>query len=85
MGRKKLGKHYKKPSDYTYDYPEQRELAKTLRISDKSYIARLTGYSETHISYMCDGKRRMKPEVKQIIEKLNLMRREIETEILNNQ
>jgi len=58
MGRKKLGAEYKKPSDYHYDYPSNREVSKHLTIEDKHLIAARTGFSYTYVNDWCKGKRR---------------------------
>lgn len=57
MGRPKLGAEYKKPSDYSYDYPEQRDIAKCLLTDDLVRIAELTGYSISYIRGWCAGTR----------------------------
>jgi peroxiredoxin len=58
MGRPKLGAKYKKPTDYKYDYPEQRILAKDLLSDDKVRIAELSGYSISYIKDWCVGTRK---------------------------
>jgi hypothetical protein len=51
---------------YSYDYPENRLIAKGLVKGDQSFIARTTGYSLTHINDIFRGKRKMVNNVKQI-------------------
>ena len=58
MGRPRIGETIKKPSDYTYDYPEQREIARYILMDDRKRMAELTGYSMTHISDWCTGQRK---------------------------
>jgi len=60
MGRPRIGTELKKPSDYTYDYPENREVSKHLTPEDKIFIVHKTGYSYTHIYDWCRGRRRSK-------------------------
>ncbi|MEA3452449.1 MAG: hypothetical protein U9Q83_11195 [Bacteroidota bacterium] len=55
---------------YTYDYPEQRELAKDLRVGDTTLLSDLTGYSLSSITRMCRGQRRMADIVKLLIYKI---------------
>jgi len=56
MGRPRIGTELKKPSDYTYDYPENREVSKHLTPEDKIFIVHKTGYSYTHIYDWCRGR-----------------------------
>ena len=78
MGRSKLGKEYKKPSDYSYDYPEQREISKGLRFGDAIIISQKTKYSSVMIGNMLSGTRKMTPRVKKIIDQLLLINKQIE-------
>lgn len=63
---------------YKYDFPAQRELSKNLAKGDKAFLARKFGYSLTYISLMCKGERKMSDAIKQVVEKLIDMRKEIE-------
>jgi|GEM_PF-4916190 len=58
MGRPKLGTEYKKPSDYKYDYPDQRVVAIHLTWEDKTFIAEKTGYKISYVGDWCRGKRK---------------------------
>lgn len=58
MGRPRIGENLKKPSDYSYDYPEQREIAKMLLANDRRMIAEATGYSTGYIGDWCLGIRK---------------------------
>jgi hypothetical protein len=58
MGRPKIGTEYKKPSDYTYDYPDQRVVAKHLSWEDKEIIAKKTGYTIRYVRCWCAGNRK---------------------------
>jgi hypothetical protein len=58
MGRPRIGTELKKHSDYKYDYPEQRSLAKGLLSDDRSRIAEITGYSPSYIMDWCAGTRK---------------------------
>jgi len=58
MGRPRIGIELKKPSDYTYDYPEVRAMGELLDPLDKNLIADKTGYSYSYITSVCDGKRK---------------------------
>ena len=60
MGRPKLGTEYKKPSDYKYDYPYQREVTKHLTWEDKVLIASRTGYTIRYVRCWCAGTRKNK-------------------------
>ena len=60
----------KKNKKYVYDYPENRELAKGLQNGDNLIIAIKTGLSEGYISQVLSGKRKMKPSVRLIVERL---------------
>jgi len=77
MGRPKIGSEYKKSSDYKYDFPENRQISLFLRRGDKSIIAEKTGYTLQAIRKICKGERRMKPEIKQVIEQLILVNEQI--------
>lgn len=70
MGKPRIGTELKKPSDYTYDYPEQRVLAKKLRKGDLEIVARKTKRSYGYIAQMTSGKRRMTTDVRRIIESI---------------
>lgn len=48
-GRPRIGKELKKPSDYTYDYPENRKLGAKLVSGDISFIAANTGHSISYV------------------------------------
>ena len=61
MGRPKLGAEYKKPSDYIYDYPENRKVSRHLTIDDKHLISARTGFSYSYVSGWCRGERRSRP------------------------
>ncbi|MEI6899315.1 MAG: hypothetical protein WCL00_05515 [Bacteroidota bacterium] len=58
MGRPRIGSELKKPSDYSYDYPGNREIAKNLTADDKLFIAFRAGTSIRYVRYWCQGKRR---------------------------
>jgi hypothetical protein len=60
MGRPKLGAEYKKPSDYTYDYPKNREIAKHLDVQDRIILCQMTGFSKGYINDWCLGRRKNK-------------------------
>jgi len=55
---------------YKYDYPNQRELAKELRVGDKTTLAEWTGYSRSMITEMCRGKRKMTEKVEKLIKRI---------------
>jgi len=55
---------------YSYDYPENRELAKGLHLGDLTTIARLTGYTVQHISDAFKGNRKMPPNAYLVAQKL---------------
>jgi hypothetical protein len=76
MGRPRLGKELKKPSDYTYDYPDQRELAAGLHHGDITRLAAATGYSASMIHDMVTGRRKMPDRVKRLIEKYHDLNRQ---------
>lgn len=59
MGRPKLGEEYKKPSDYSYDFPEQREFSEGLILGDIKIIADKLIMSDTYVGLMVNGKRKM--------------------------
>ena len=73
MGRPKLGAEYKKPSDYTYDYPANREIGKWITWKDKAHIAAKTGYTRDYVNDWCVGRRRNDKieSLARIIAKLN--------------
>lgn len=58
MPRPRLGPELKKPSDYHYDFPQQREIAAHLSASDIMYIAKRLKYTRRTIYYWCEGLRR---------------------------
>lgn len=58
MGRPRLGTELKKPSDYKYDYPANREVARWLTSDDKVQIAFRTGYALGYVKHWCIGNRR---------------------------
>jgi hypothetical protein len=60
MGRHKLGAEYKKPSDYHYDYPENKEVAKHLCDEDRKLIAIHTAYTLGYVNDWCLGRRKNK-------------------------
>ena len=62
---------------YRYNYPEQRTLSAQLRRGDRMIIAEKTGYSFYTIIQMCKGQRRMKPEIKRVIEEMILVNEQI--------
>lgn len=70
MGRPRLGKHLKKPSDYTYFYSESKAVGDMLTPEDKKLLAKKTKYSFGHIMMMCSGNRRMTDEVTTLAMKL---------------
>lgn len=74
MGRPKLGAEYKKPSDYHYDYPEQREITRYLETKDRAWIISRSGYSAGYVRQWFRGKRRNAfiRELALKIQKLNL-------------
>ena len=53
---------------YTYDFPENRELAEGLHQGDLTLIAQITGYTIQHVSYSFKGTRRMPDSVRQAAE-----------------
>lgn len=57
----------KTPVTYTYDFPEQRELSKDLQLGDRTSIAEMVGRDISDISKMVNGKRKMAPEVKELV------------------
>ena len=58
MGRPRIGKELKKPSDYKYDFPGNREISSFLTPNDKNQIAYRTGYCIRTVHYWCQGVRR---------------------------
>ena len=62
---------------YLYDYPEQRKLSAQLRRGDRAIVAEKTGYTLMSIIKMCKGQRRMKPEIKRVIEQLIFVNQQI--------
>jgi hypothetical protein len=74
MGRPKIGTEFKKPSDYHYDYPENREISKHLSFEDKKLIAARTGYKITYVRCWGHGKRRNRriEEIARLIMRLNI-------------
>lgn len=60
----------KKKWNYTYDFPEQRALCAPLSGQDKVLIAEKMGYTREHVISVCSGKRRMKPEMRTLVEKI---------------
>lgn len=69
MGRPKLGKEYKKPSDYTYDYPENRRYEKMLIKGDVKRIALTLSLTDNYIRQMLRGERKMRHDVIELIER----------------
>lgn len=63
---------------YTYHYPEQITLCEDLLIGDHDFIAKKVSLSPSYVSNMCRGIRKMKPEVKNLIEKLIDFRKSID-------
>jgi hypothetical protein len=51
---------------YTYSYPENIELKKTLRHGDIRLIAIASKKSKSLVEKIFSGRRRMKPEVKRV-------------------
>jgi hypothetical protein len=58
MGRPRIGEELKKPSDYSYDYPEQREIAKYLLSDDKIRMTQISGLSPRMVNNWCEGNRK---------------------------
>jgi hypothetical protein len=58
MGRPRLGENLKKPSDYSYDYPAQREIAKQLLFDDKIRMAETSGLTIRTVRCWCEGTRK---------------------------
>jgi len=77
MGRSKLGAEYKKPSDYTYDYPENRELGKQLVSGDIGFIAKTLGYKSRYVMCVLRLGNRNNEKIKTIARKLIALRDEI--------
>ena len=74
----------KTKKQYTYDYPEQRELCTDLISGDQPYIAKLTGYTTETIRLMCLGKRKMQPKVEKLVKKILKFRNNLTKESINN-
>ena len=77
MGRPKLGAEYKKPTDYTYDYPENREIGKKMIHGDAWFIAKTTGFSTSYVSDVLKEGIRNNERIKTIACKLIALRDEI--------
>jgi len=77
MGRPKIGEKYKKPSDYTYDYPENRAIGKKLFNGDFSFIANRTGYSKGYVWRVLIKGIRNNKEIIDLACKLNSLRDEV--------
>lgn len=77
MGRPKLGAEYKKPSDYTYDFPENREIGKKLIHGDVWFIAKTVDCSRRYVSQVLKNGTRNNEKIKAIARKLIALRDEI--------
>jgi hypothetical protein len=64
----RTGKPFKTWRDYTYSYPDHRELAKGLRLGDIKEIAEKTNYSIDLVYAVINGKRQNK-EILDMIKK----------------
>ncbi len=68
MGRNRIHKdRLMKPTDYHYDFPENRIIAKRISREDKKTIQKISGYTEWTFHHILQGHRRMKPFLKDII------------------
>ena len=77
MGRPKLGTEYKKPADYTYDYPKNRQIGDKLHHGDMLFIAKTLGYSGKYVAQVLKNGERNNEKIKTIAGKLIAMRDEI--------
>jgi len=66
---------------YVYDFPEQREFCSGLQYGDIVYIAKVTGYSISQTTNVVNGKRKMKDNMKIVIEKVLNLRKAMDEEI----
>ncbi len=69
----------KKKWNYTYDFPEQRELCAPLNGEDKRLIAEKIGCTRGHVISICNGRRRMKPEVKSLVEQILKLKQQMKS------
>lgn len=51
---------------YSYDFPENREIARGLRQGDMTTISRKTGYSRGHLTMIFKGTRKMPDTVREL-------------------
>lgn len=87
MGRPRLGKELKKPSDYSYDYPENREMGKYIQNRDRKLLASITGYDIGLIHKILNGKRYMNEKVKkyaELIMEFNKAKEEVINQVNEN-
>ena len=77
MGRPKLGAEYKKISDYTYDYPENREIGSRLFNGDIGFIAQQVGCSAFYVRQVLNTGVRNNEKIKTIARNLIALRDEI--------
>jgi hypothetical protein len=68
----------KKKWNYQYHYPEQKEIFKGLGWGDMALIARKTGFTPEYIGMMAAGSRKITPEVRLLVEKMTLLRQEMQ-------
>lgn len=77
MGRQKIGTEYKKPTDYKYDFPENREIGKQLIHGDIAFISKTVGCSSSLVKHVLTVGDRNNEKIKTIARKLIALRSEI--------
>ena len=77
MGRPKIGAEYKKPSDYTYDYTENRAIGARLFKGDIGFIAEKVGCSTYYVCQVLYRGTRTNEKILTIARKLIALREEI--------
>lgn len=77
--QKAWGKNFvsKKDGKYEYNYTVPKELTENIRVGDIRMVAEKTGYSQSHISNMVDGKRVMSNEILNFFLRIFKVRKEL--------
>ena len=70
-------------SKYSYDFPENRKLAKLLKSGDRLIIADKSGYKLNHIISVFQGRRKLKPDVEKIARQVIALNMSLKNKIEN--